>query len=82
MAAGNPASTTRLCCSGEQHRGQLAHAVAEEGGTPSLFWAGGERVRYQRKRPPQRVLLSFEGEEYGYELQVGLPFNHSMNICS
>jgi len=58
---------------GRAAQGQLAHAVAEEGGTPSLFWAGGERVRYQRKRPPQRVLLSFEGEEYGYELQVGLP---------
>src|SRR5256885_11596141 len=24
-------------------QGQLARAVAEEGGTPSVFWAGGER---------------------------------------
>ena len=54
-------------------QGQLARAIAAEGGTPSVFWAGGERVRYQRKRPPKRVILGFEGEEFGYELQLGLP---------
>jgi predicted ATPase len=54
-------------------QGQLARAVAEEGGTPSVFWAGGERVRYQRKKPPKRVVLGFEGPEFGYELQIGLP---------
>jgi predicted ATPase len=54
-------------------QGQLARAVAEEGGTPSVFWAGGERVRYQRKKPPRRVVLSFESEDFGYELQIGLP---------
>src|ERR1700694_3304398 len=53
--------------------GRLARAIAEEGGTPSVFWAGGERVRLQRKRPPKRVVLGFEGEEFAYELQVGLP---------
>ena len=58
---------------GRAAQGQLARAVAEEGGTPSVFWAGGERIRYQRKRPPKRVVLGFEGEEFGYELQVGLP---------
>jgi len=58
---------------GRAAQGQLAHAIAEEGGTPSVFWAGGERVRYQRKRPPKRVVLGFEGEEFAYELQVGLP---------
>ncbi len=57
---------------GRAAQGQLAHAIAEEGGTPSVFWAGGERVRYQRKRPPKRVVLGFEGEEFAYELQVGL----------
>jgi predicted ATPase len=41
---------------GRAVQGQLARAVAEEGGTPSLFWAGGERVRYQRKKPPKRVV--------------------------
>jgi predicted ATPase len=54
-------------------QGQLARAIAEEGGTPSVFWAGGERIRYQRKRPPLRVLLGFEAEDFGYELQLGLP---------
>jgi predicted ATPase len=53
--------------------GELSHAIAEEGGTPSVFWAGGERVRYQRRKPPKRVLLGFAGEEFEYELQVGLP---------
>ena len=56
--------------------GRLARAISEEGGTPSVFWAGGERIRLQRKRPPKRVIIGFEGEEYGFELQIGLP---SMN---
>ena len=47
---------------GRAAQGQLAHAIAEEGGTPSVFWAGGERVRYQRKKPSKRVVLGFEGE--------------------
>jgi len=54
-------------------QGQLARAIAEEGGTPSVFWAGGERVRNQRKKPPKRVVLGFEAEKFGYELQIGLP---------
>src|SRR5262252_3033585 len=58
---------------GRAAQGQLARAIAEEGGTPSVFWAGGERVRYQRKKPPKRVVLGFETEKFGYELQVGLP---------
>src|ERR1700680_3010051 len=58
---------------GRAAQGEFAQAVAEEGGTPSVFWAGGERVRYQRKKPPKRVVIGFEGEEFAYELQVGLP---------
>src|SRR5437764_6759152 len=54
-------------------QGQLARAIAAEGGTPSVFWAGGERVRYQRKKPPKRVVLGFEAERFAYELQIGLP---------
>jgi predicted ATPase len=53
--------------------GRLARAIAEEGGTPSVFWAGGERVRLQRKRPPKRVIIGFQDAEYGYEIQIGLP---------
>lgn len=58
---------------GRAAEGQLARAIAEEGGTPSVFWAGGERVGLQRKKPPKRVVLGFENEEFGYELQIGLP---------
>jgi predicted ATPase len=58
---------------GRAVQGQFARAIAEEGGTPSVFWAGGERIRYQRKKPPKRVVLSFTGEDFGYELQAGLP---------
>ncbi len=58
---------------GRAAQGQLARAIAEEGGTPSIFWAGGERIRFQRKRPPKRVVLGFEAEDFGYELQIGLP---------
>ena len=58
---------------GRAAHGQLARAIAEEGGTPSVFWAGGERKRVQRKRPPKRVVLGFDGEEFAYELQIGLP---------
>jgi predicted ATPase len=54
-------------------QGQLARAIAEEGGTPSVFWAGGERVRPQRKKLPKRVVLGFEAQKFGYELQIGLP---------
>jgi len=61
---------------GRAVQGQFARAVAEEGGTPSVFWAGGERIRYQRKKPPKRVILGFTAEDFGYELQAGLP---SMN---
>jgi len=58
---------------GRAAQGQLARAIAEEGGTPSVFWAGGERVRYTRKKPPRRVVLGFEADDFGYELQIGLP---------
>lgn len=58
---------------GRAAQGQFARAIAEEGGTPSVFWAGGERIRYQRKKPPKRIILGFEGDDYGYELQAGLP---------
>jgi len=54
-------------------RGEFARAMAEEGGTPSVFWAGGERVRYTRKKAPKRIVLGFENDDYGYELQAGLP---------
>ena len=35
------------------------------------FAAGGERIRYTRKKPARRVMLAFESDEYGYEIQMG-----------
>jgi len=60
--------------------GRLARTIAEEGGTPSVFWAGGERIRLQRKRPPKRVVIGFEDGDYGYELQIGLPAGNELAI--
>jgi predicted ATPase len=53
--------------------GGFARAIASEGGMPSVLWAGDEKVRFTRKKPPRRVLLSIEGDDYAYELQFGLP---------
>jgi predicted ATPase len=50
-------------------QGQLARAVADEGGMPSLLWAGRE-IRTRRKTP-KRVTLSFDTEDLGYELTLG-----------
>jgi predicted ATPase len=58
-------------------QGQFGRAIAEEGGTPSVFWAGGERVRYTRKKAPKRVVLGFTSEDFGYELQFGIPSPNS-----
>jgi predicted ATPase len=57
--------------------GRLARAIAEEGGTPSVLWAGGERVR---KRPPRRVIIGFEDEAFGYEIQIGLLAGNELAI--
>src|SRR5215472_11893626 len=67
---------------GRAVRGELARAIAEEGGTPSIFWAGGERLRLQRKKPPKRVMLGFEEEDFGYELQIGLPSLNELPLAS
>jgi len=67
---------------GRAAQGQFARAIAEEGGTPSVFWAGGERVRYTRKKPPKRVVLGFEGEQYGYEFQAGLPSPNELPLAT
>jgi predicted ATPase len=61
-------------------QGRFAQAMAEEGGTPSVFWAGPEIVRYTRKKPPKRIILAFEAADYGYELQAGLPPFNSLPL--
>ncbi len=53
--------------------GRLARAVAEEGGTPSLLWAGGERVRYTKRKSPKRFTLGVETDSFSYRFAVGLP---------
>ncbi|MCU1282656.1 MAG: hypothetical protein JWM53_6202 [bacterium] len=47
--------------------GTLAQAVAEEGGLPSLLWAGG-----RAKKERARVELEARWDELGYSLSVGL----------
>ncbi|CAA9269754.1 MAG: Split AAA-ATPase protein PA0787 [uncultured Chloroflexi bacterium] len=53
--------------------GALASAIAEEGGMPSVLWAGAEGKRLARRAPPRRVGLRVSGDDFGYELQCGLP---------
>jgi predicted ATPase len=54
-------------------QGQFARAVAEEGGTPSLLWAGGERIRYTRKKPAKRFELTVEDDLFAFSFAAGLP---------
>src|SRR5690348_1381295 len=53
--------------------GQLARAIAEEGGTPSVLWAGGERIRYTRKKPPNRFRLAIETDTFAFSFAIGIP---------
>jgi predicted ATPase len=53
--------------------GGFALALAEEGGMPSVLYAGPEKKRLTRKAPPRRVILSVTTGLFGYELQIGLP---------
>ena len=47
--------------------GNLAQAVADEGGLPSLLWAGG-----RQKKERARVALEARWDELSYELALGL----------
>ncbi len=59
-------------------QGQFARAVAEEGGTPSLLWAGGERIRYTRKKPAKRFELTVEDDLFTFSFAAGLPTPNSL----
>ncbi len=48
-------------------RGELAGALAEEGGMPSALWAG------ERDRGSVRMRLGFANENWDYEIACGLP---------
>ena len=68
-----------------QHAGEgdLAAALALEGGIASVQWAGPDNVRSQAKRggpiqgtakkPPLRVCFGFAGDDFAYEIALGLP---------
>jgi predicted ATPase len=58
--------------------GQFARAIAEEGGTPSILWAGGERIRYTRKKPAKRFSMSIEPDSFGFSFSIGLPSPSSL----
>jgi predicted ATPase len=47
--------------------GTLSRSVAEEGGMPSLLWAG------PRRKGRVRVAISAEMDDFGFELSLGLP---------
>ncbi len=52
--------------------GSFARAIAEEGGMPSVLWAGVQK-RLRSKPEPRRVIIGALIGDYGYELQCGLP---------
>lgn len=53
-------------------RGELARALVEEGGMPSVLWSGARR---HLPRQPDRVQFSFtvQTDTFGYMLECGLP---------
>jgi predicted ATPase len=63
--------------------GQLAAAIAAEGGIPSLQWAGPDDTRSQAKRGlaahgtrrsgPLRICFGFAADDVAYEIALGLP---------
>ncbi len=54
-------------------RGELARALSAEGGMPSILWAGGERKRTTRAKPPLRAVFEVQLDDFGYALELGLP---------
>jgi predicted ATPase len=60
--------------------GQFARAIAEEGGTPSAFWAGGERIRYTRKKPPWQFTLAISTDLLEFSFTAGLPSPNSLPL--
>src|SRR5260370_28046690 len=60
--------------------GQFARAIAEKGGTSSILWAGGERIRYTRKRPAKRFEMTVETDTFEFSFSIGLPSPSSLPI--
>lgn len=53
-------------------RGELARALAEEGGMPSVLWSGPRR-RLGHGPEPVGFDVAVQGDDYGYEFTCGLP---------
>lgn len=53
-------------------RGELARALAEEGGMPSVLWSGPRR-RTTRSAGPVVFSFAIHGSEFGYSFTCGLP---------
>ncbi|HYO80304.1 MAG TPA: recombinase RecF, partial [Bryobacteraceae bacterium] len=53
--------------------GGLSAAIAQEGGMPSVLWAGPEGRRTSRKSKPKRLALGIRTDDFAYNLQLGLP---------
>lgn len=52
--------------------GDLAQTLSAEGGISQALWAGGWR-RGDKAGSPRRIILGMQSEQFGYELQIGLP---------
>lgn len=53
--------------------GELARAIAEEGGMPSVIWAGHPELQPRRPGEPVQVKLGVTVGSLQYELVLGLP---------
>jgi predicted ATPase len=51
--------------------GSLAKTLAQEGGMPSVLWAGARKPTMAKK--PIRMILSVRTELFSYEMALGLP---------
>lgn len=55
--------------------GGFAQAIAEEGGMPSVLWAGARKSRAlgSSRLEPVRMILGIKADMFSYELSCGLP---------
>ncbi|MDD3265696.1 MAG: AAA family ATPase [Burkholderiales bacterium] len=54
-------------------RGSFAERVVQEGGIPSLMWAGSSSLKRYNSRRNIELILSIRDEESIYELRAGVP---------
>src|SRR4051794_31185725 len=54
--------------------GRFAQAIADEGGMPSVLWAGGDHVKKTsaRRQEPVRMCIGVTVDSVSYELSCGL----------